>query len=176
MSDGCGEVGGMRIGRGNRSIRRKSVPVSLRPPQTPTWTDLRSNPRRWGGKRATNHLGDGTAKRKNVYLFVHSSKHPYIRPCIIPSIHLSFLPTFHPSNLASFHPSIHSQFHSSVYLTTASFIQALTHVWMQQSRHHSSSHVSIAHPSNHRKVMLMVRWMPNIDHWTDKWKCRQIDE
>jgi hypothetical protein len=33
--DECGAVGGMRIGRGNRSIRRKPVPVPLCPPQNP---------------------------------------------------------------------------------------------------------------------------------------------
>jgi hypothetical protein len=36
----CGAVGGMRIGRGNRSTRRKPVPVPLCPPQIPhdlTW-------------------------------------------------------------------------------------------------------------------------------------------
>jgi hypothetical protein len=34
------EVGGMRVGRGNRSKRRKPASVSLRPPQIPhdlTW-------------------------------------------------------------------------------------------------------------------------------------------
>jgi hypothetical protein len=30
-----GEIGGMTIGRGNRSIRRKPVPVPLCPPQNP---------------------------------------------------------------------------------------------------------------------------------------------
>jgi hypothetical protein len=30
-----GEIGGMMIGRGNRSIRRKPAPVPLCPPQTP---------------------------------------------------------------------------------------------------------------------------------------------
>jgi hypothetical protein len=30
-----GEIGGMMIGRGNRSTRRKPVPVPLRPPQSP---------------------------------------------------------------------------------------------------------------------------------------------
>jgi hypothetical protein len=33
--DECGAVGGMRIGRGNRSTRRISVPVALCPPQIP---------------------------------------------------------------------------------------------------------------------------------------------
>jgi hypothetical protein len=31
----CGAVGGMNIGRGNRSSRRKPAPVPLRPPQIP---------------------------------------------------------------------------------------------------------------------------------------------
>jgi hypothetical protein len=30
-----GEIGGIMIGRGNRSTRRKSAPVPLCPPQTP---------------------------------------------------------------------------------------------------------------------------------------------
>jgi hypothetical protein len=33
--DECGAVGGMRIGRGNRSTRRKPAPVPLCPPQIP---------------------------------------------------------------------------------------------------------------------------------------------
>jgi hypothetical protein len=39
--DECGELGGMRIGRGNRSTRRKPAPVPLCPPQIPhdlTWS------------------------------------------------------------------------------------------------------------------------------------------
>jgi hypothetical protein len=31
----CGEIGGMKIGRGNRSTRRKPAPVPLCPPQIP---------------------------------------------------------------------------------------------------------------------------------------------
>jgi hypothetical protein len=33
--DDCGAIGGMRIGSGNRSTRRKPVPVPLCPPQIP---------------------------------------------------------------------------------------------------------------------------------------------
>jgi hypothetical protein len=33
--DDCGEIGGMRIGRGNRSAWRKPAPVPLCPPQIP---------------------------------------------------------------------------------------------------------------------------------------------
>jgi hypothetical protein len=36
ISDGdCGEIGGMKIGRGNRSTRRKPAPAPLCPPQIP---------------------------------------------------------------------------------------------------------------------------------------------
>jgi hypothetical protein len=35
MIDECGAVGGMRIGKGNRSTRRKPAPVLLRPQQIP---------------------------------------------------------------------------------------------------------------------------------------------
>jgi hypothetical protein len=39
-----GAIGGMKIGRGNRSTRRKPTPASLCPPQNPTWQDPVSNP------------------------------------------------------------------------------------------------------------------------------------
>jgi hypothetical protein len=36
IGDGdCGEIGGMKIGRGNRSTRRISAPEPLSPPQIP---------------------------------------------------------------------------------------------------------------------------------------------
>jgi hypothetical protein len=55
-----GELGGMMIGRGNRSTQRKPAPVPLCPPQTPhTCPD--ANPGRRGGKPATNRLSYGTA-------------------------------------------------------------------------------------------------------------------
>jgi hypothetical protein len=35
IDDGdCGAVGGMKIGRGNRSIQRKPAPMPLHPPQS----------------------------------------------------------------------------------------------------------------------------------------------
>jgi hypothetical protein len=33
--DDCGAIGGMKIGRGNRSTRRKPAPAPLCPPQNP---------------------------------------------------------------------------------------------------------------------------------------------
>jgi hypothetical protein len=54
-----GEIGGMMIGRGNRSTRRKTVPVPLCPPQTPHACPD-ANPGRRGGKTATNRLSYGT--------------------------------------------------------------------------------------------------------------------
>jgi hypothetical protein len=41
-----GAVGGMRVGSGNRSTRRKPAPVPLRPPQIPhdlTWDRTRAS-------------------------------------------------------------------------------------------------------------------------------------
>jgi hypothetical protein len=49
-----GKNGGMMIGRGNRSSRRKPAPVPLCPPQTAGR----------GGKPATNRLSYGTAQRE----------------------------------------------------------------------------------------------------------------
>jgi hypothetical protein len=55
-----GEIGGMMIGKGNRSTRRKPAPVPLCPTQTahacPDW-----NPGHRGGKPATNRFSYGTA-------------------------------------------------------------------------------------------------------------------
>jgi hypothetical protein len=43
--DDYGSVGGMRIGRGNRSSRRKPAPVLLCPPQIPP--EIEPGPPRW---------------------------------------------------------------------------------------------------------------------------------
>jgi hypothetical protein len=51
-----GEFGGMKIGRGNRSIRKKTAPAPLRSPQFPRW-----NPGRRRGKPATNRLSCSVA-------------------------------------------------------------------------------------------------------------------
>jgi hypothetical protein len=59
IDDAYGAVGGMMIGRGNRSTRRKPAPVPLCPPQIPH--DLGSTPGRRGGKPSTNRLCYGTA-------------------------------------------------------------------------------------------------------------------
>jgi hypothetical protein len=56
--DDCedGELfGGMKIGRGNRSTRRKPATVPLCPPQIPLDQTPGSNPGRRGGKPATNY-------------------------------------------------------------------------------------------------------------------------
>jgi hypothetical protein len=60
LGDGdCEEIDGMKIGKGNRSTRRKPAPAPLCPPQIPhdqTWVSTR------GGKPATNRLRYGAAK------------------------------------------------------------------------------------------------------------------
>jgi hypothetical protein len=50
-----GEIGGMMIGKENRSTRRKPTPVPLCSPQIPH-TSPYANPGRRGGKPATNRL------------------------------------------------------------------------------------------------------------------------
>jgi hypothetical protein len=57
----CGAIGGMKICRGNRSTRRKSVSAPLCPPQIPHDQTPGSNPGRRGGKPATNRLSYGAA-------------------------------------------------------------------------------------------------------------------
>jgi hypothetical protein len=56
-----GEFGGMNIGRGTRSTRRKPSPAPLCPPQIPLDQTPGSNPGRRGGKPATNRLSYGAA-------------------------------------------------------------------------------------------------------------------
>jgi hypothetical protein len=68
IDDEYGAVGGMRIGRGNQSTRRKPAhPVPLCPPQIPHDLTLGFNPDRRGGKLATNRLSYGTATSSNLY-------------------------------------------------------------------------------------------------------------
>jgi hypothetical protein len=50
-----GEIGGMIIGRGNRSTRREPALTPLFPPQTPHASPDKK-PSRRGGKSATNGL------------------------------------------------------------------------------------------------------------------------
>jgi hypothetical protein len=56
MDDECGAVGGMRIGSGNRSTRRKPTPVPLCPPQISHYLTRGSNPGRRGENPATTRL------------------------------------------------------------------------------------------------------------------------
>jgi hypothetical protein len=51
----------MKIGRGNRSTRRKPTPASLCPPQNSTWQTRSRSPDRSGGKSAINRLSYGAA-------------------------------------------------------------------------------------------------------------------
>jgi hypothetical protein len=48
-----GEIGGMMIGRGKRSTRRKPVPIPLCPPQTPHAARTRTRAAAVGNQRLT---------------------------------------------------------------------------------------------------------------------------
>jgi hypothetical protein len=52
--DVCGAIGGKKIGRGNRSTRRKPAPGPLCPSQIPHDQTRPRTPGRRGGKPATN--------------------------------------------------------------------------------------------------------------------------
>jgi hypothetical protein len=61
----CGAIGGMKIGRGNRSTRRKPAPAPPCTPQIPhDQTRARTSDRR-GGKPATNRLSYGAASTRD---------------------------------------------------------------------------------------------------------------
>jgi hypothetical protein len=76
--DECGAVGGIRIGRGNRSTHRKPTPVPLCPPQIPhdlTWARIQAAAR----KPATNRLSYGTASPSILRrLLAKSGKNDYV--------------------------------------------------------------------------------------------------
>jgi hypothetical protein len=75
IDDGdCGAICGMKIGRGNRSTRRKPAPLPLCPPQSPhELTRARTRAAAVGNQRLTAKLryglGDklGSAKIRNGY-------------------------------------------------------------------------------------------------------------
>jgi hypothetical protein len=63
IDDGdCGAVGGVKVGRGNRSTRRKPAPMPLHPRQIPH--DPGSKPGLRGGKPETNRLSYGSMLHK----------------------------------------------------------------------------------------------------------------
>jgi hypothetical protein len=64
-----GEIGGMMIGKGNRSTRRKPAPLPICPPQTP-YACPDANLGRCGGKPATNRLSYGMAKLPRLKFFL----------------------------------------------------------------------------------------------------------
>jgi hypothetical protein len=59
--DDCGSTGGIKIGRGNRSTRRKPAPAPFCPPHIPHDQTGARTPGRRGGKPATNRLNHGAA-------------------------------------------------------------------------------------------------------------------
>jgi hypothetical protein len=62
IDDGdCGEICGIKIGKGNRSTRRKPAPAPLCPPQIQHDQTRARTPGRRGGKPATNRLSYGAA-------------------------------------------------------------------------------------------------------------------
>jgi hypothetical protein len=75
IDDDCGAVGGMRIGKRNRSTRRKTAPVSLYPPQIShglTWARTRAagvsslRLTAWAMARPTNGVTDYLTKIMEV--------------------------------------------------------------------------------------------------------------
>jgi hypothetical protein len=62
INDGdCGEICLIKIGRGNRSTRRKPAPTPFCSPQIPHDQTRARTPSRRGGKPATNRLSYGAA-------------------------------------------------------------------------------------------------------------------
>jgi hypothetical protein len=68
------EFGGMKIGRGNRSTRRKPSPAPVCPPQIP----LDQTPGRRGGKPATNRMSYGAALVPRLPAAAPPLPHPHV--------------------------------------------------------------------------------------------------
>jgi hypothetical protein len=67
IGDGdCGEIGGMKICRGNRSTRRKPASAALLSTTNSTRLDQGLNPGGRGGKPATNRLSYGAAFKRTI--------------------------------------------------------------------------------------------------------------
>jgi hypothetical protein len=69
IDDGdCGAIGGMKIGRVNRSTRRKPVPVPLCPPQIPHTASLFTYSRAFNKRMFKRKEGDKSSERlPNTY-------------------------------------------------------------------------------------------------------------
>jgi hypothetical protein len=67
--DDCGAIGGMKIGRGNRSTRKKTCPSATLSTTNPAWLDTGSISGRRGGKPATNRLSYGAAGGMSFFLW-----------------------------------------------------------------------------------------------------------
>jgi hypothetical protein len=83
MIDECGVVGGMRIGRGNRSTQRKSVPVPFCPPQIPhdlTWD------RTWIAVAGSQQLTAWTMARPLTAVTMKSTVFWDVTPCSLVEI------------------------------------------------------------------------------------------
>jgi hypothetical protein len=75
-----GEFGGMKIGKGNRSTRRKLTPTPLCPPQIPLDQTPGSNPGRRGRKPATNRLSYGAAYAIIILAYAYAPTPPTLQP------------------------------------------------------------------------------------------------
>jgi hypothetical protein len=79
IGDGdCREIGGMKIGRGNRSTRKKTYPSATLSTTNPTWLDPGLNPGRRGGKPATNRFSYGAALSLVLVYSYESNRHKKI--------------------------------------------------------------------------------------------------
>jgi hypothetical protein len=78
IDDECGAVGGMRIGRGNLSTRRKHSPVPLSPPQIPhdvTWARI------WATAVRSRRLTPWARPKLSLSYSASPSLHPSLSHC-----------------------------------------------------------------------------------------------
>jgi hypothetical protein len=67
----CGEIYGMKIGKGKLKYLEKTCPSATLSATNPTWLDPGLNPGHHGGKPVTNRLSYGTARDACNYYFKH---------------------------------------------------------------------------------------------------------
>jgi hypothetical protein len=70
----CGAIGGMKIGRGNRSTRRKPVPAPLCPPQIPYDQTRARTPAAAVGNQRLSELWRGPPTKMVHFFTKHDTK------------------------------------------------------------------------------------------------------
>jgi hypothetical protein len=163
--DDCGAIGGMKIGRGNRSTQRKPAPAPLCPPQISHDQTRARTPARRGGKPATNRLSYGAA----LYNLLRCDSMPSSRQdwCFRGTCCLSHPPwrrrqQFSPPKCTYLSATLYSVISQRpvILITVNIYVQ----IYMALSSHESQAQLNGTTPPS-----LMTEWIQFLKHDTKKY-------